>query len=281
MSTVEEDIEGVTSRSLGYDIARQFNDSPYFSGQRYLNSDAQRQSQALEIVKYEVLPRADEIEELKLDALLGAYGIQNAAATERRLDGMIRSWMENDRVSQMPQDEGFVFMTADVDGLKEINGKDEQSDKRGHDMGNAALCMVGRSLAQGERVGDLIGRIGGDEFLVVIPVPKGQASLMMDGNEDHLGHVRALRQAIEQGRKELIQKFGHRWPADPPDRHLAEISIGWEYLTREQMVEKYKQLVQQRQESAAMTNLTGFLIEGADRKLFKDKDRYKIRPDLD
>ena len=48
----------------------------------------------------------------------------------------------------------------DLDGFKQIN------DQFGHDSGDAFLIEVGRRLTAGIRGGDILGRIGGDEFVV-------------------------------------------------------------------------------------------------------------------
>jgi diguanylate cyclase (GGDEF)-like protein len=51
----------------------------------------------------------------------------------------------------------------DIDDLKQIN------DTYGHDCGDCALAAVGSVVrASGLREGDLAGRYGGDEFLVVL-----------------------------------------------------------------------------------------------------------------
>jgi two-component system, cell cycle response regulator len=52
---------------------------------------------------------------------------------------------------------------CDVDHFKRIN------DRFGHGVGDAALCQIGRLLEQGVRSVDLVGRWGGEEFLVLLP----------------------------------------------------------------------------------------------------------------
>lgn len=56
---------------------------------------------------------------------------------------------------------GVVFL--DVDRFKSIN------DTFGHDAGDAVLTGVAAALTAAVREGDAVGRVGGDEFLVVCP----------------------------------------------------------------------------------------------------------------
>lgn len=51
----------------------------------------------------------------------------------------------------------------DIDHFKRIN------DAHGHPGGDEMLRAVGRLLAEGTRLGDMIGRIGGEEFAVLMP----------------------------------------------------------------------------------------------------------------
>ena len=63
-------------------------------------------------------------------------------------------------------------ITIDLDGFKQIN------DSLGHIHGDAALVQVANCLRMGVRKGDLLGRPGGDEFVVLLPY-----TAMQEGRE--------------------------------------------------------------------------------------------------
>ena len=56
---------------------------------------------------------------------------------------------------------GVAFI--DIDRFKRVN------DQVGHAAGDAVLGMVARSLSSGSRASDMVGRWGGEEFLVILP----------------------------------------------------------------------------------------------------------------
>lgn len=59
--------------------------------------------------------------------------------------------------------DALVAILVDCDDFKSIN------DSYGHGVGDAVLSALARSVQDTVRVGDIVGRVGGDEFLVLLP----------------------------------------------------------------------------------------------------------------
>jgi diguanylate cyclase (GGDEF)-like protein/PAS domain S-box-containing protein len=59
--------------------------------------------------------------------------------------------------------DGLAVLYLDLDGFKEVN------DRGGHDAGDRLLREVAQRLQQGLRQGDLVARVGGDEFVALLP----------------------------------------------------------------------------------------------------------------
>jgi len=65
----------------------------------------------------------------------------------------------------------FALVVIDMNNFKSIN------DQLGHQVGDAVLCQVASSLKQGFRETDFVGRLGGDEFGVLLEPVEDAASV--------------------------------------------------------------------------------------------------------
>ena len=58
----------------------------------------------------------------------------------------------------------IVVLFCDLDGFKRVN------DAHGHQIGDALLRVSASRLVSAARTGDTVGRMGGDEFVVILAV---------------------------------------------------------------------------------------------------------------
>jgi diguanylate cyclase (GGDEF)-like protein len=99
-----------------------------------------------------------------------------AQATSDPLTGLLNHRAFQERVGtevRRAQRYGRPLAVAllDLDHFKSIN------DAYGHQAGDAALMQAARILEEGARAGDVLGRIGGDEFALLLPETVAEGAL--------------------------------------------------------------------------------------------------------
>jgi diguanylate cyclase len=96
---------------------------------------------------------ADQENRLMLDSLTGVH---SRYAYEERLEEEFQRWQRHSQP--------LTFSIWDVDYFKRIN------DTRGHDAGDRLLRGVADILGRNKRVEDFLARIGGEEFVLLLPM---------------------------------------------------------------------------------------------------------------
>jgi diguanylate cyclase (GGDEF)-like protein len=115
----------------------------------------------------------------------GLTSLPNRALLYEKLDAEIE--MASRDKSQL----GVLYI--DLDGFKQIN------DTYGHDAGDTVLQEVARRMTLAVRRGDTVARIGGDEFVVLLP----RLTRSEDAERIAAKIVAALREPIYADRRRL------------------------------------------------------------------------------
>jgi len=175
-------------------------------------------------------------------------GLPNARALFNRL---------RDEIGRQREAQGsLVILLADLDGFKAIN------DTYGHLTGNRVLKAVASTLLHHCREGDLVARMGGDEFVIICPhLPPSKASEFCA----RLRRAIEEKGAVELGRPLLSASVGIAiYPEDgsEPDQLLA---------AADRLMYECKELARQRHD--AIWDLSNAVVQSESAALSQGVDQ--------
>lgn len=127
---------------IGHTSQPVYHDSGEFSGRRASNADITSRKQVE--LKLEQLAMHDELTQLPNRKLLYEQGSQILARAKRN-DSSV----------------GILFI--DLDNFKKVN------DELGHAVGDTLLRNLAHGMSDILRAGDILARVGGDEFIAILP----------------------------------------------------------------------------------------------------------------
>ncbi|PQO23683.1 GGDEF domain-containing protein [Rhodobacteraceae bacterium WD3A24] len=114
----------------------------------------------------------DELRDMN-GRLLGAKAVAEEQARTDTLTGLRnRRAVDHALRAAVAEGRAFGLVHLDLDHFKQVN------DTMGHAAGDHVLREVARILADETRSGDVIGRVGGDEFVILFPGVDGYAPLI-------------------------------------------------------------------------------------------------------
>lgn len=125
------------------------------------------------------------------------YLRQERMVSMARTDGLTGAWTRGYGMfllESLKKEHAFFSVAyMDLDGLKQIN------DSRGHDAGDCYLKMFVDGIKRNLTKGDLLVRIGGDEFLAVF---------INRGSEEAVRKLEESRKVMEEGNLPVSFSFG-------------------------------------------------------------------------
>ncbi len=131
----------------------------------------------------------------------------DAAGRAALLDDLTRLWNRQGAMLLLEQalsggtrDISLGVCVLDIDGFRQVN------DQYGHAMGNVVLSKLGAAIVDSVRPGDIVCRLGGDGFLLMIPdVDPDQLADIMDRVK---GRVQSLRVCTQAGSVKVAVSIG-------------------------------------------------------------------------
>lgn len=138
----------------------------------YFEADKLRQALAAAQARHR-----DEVGRLNTESLTDPMtGLMNRRALRARIDELV--------AAASP----FAVIALDLDHFKQIN------DVYGHPTGDKVLVALAQTLQENVRAGDQAFRIGGEEFVMILPQPGAQPGAQNDVQSDAQDHAQGATQ---------------------------------------------------------------------------------------
>lgn len=185
-----------------------------------MSSTLMRQKQALEASNQEL---EEKVSERTRQLTQLTEELQKLARTDA-LTGLANRLSANERLQQefwrmKRQDAPYTVLLMDIDFFKKVN------DTHGHPTGDQVLAHVAHVLRDAVRKTDFVARVGGEEFLVVLPATTLTAALAV---------AEKIRLAVEQSPIEPVGRItlsvGAHMASPEEETELQAMSAADEWL---------------------------------------------------
>jgi diguanylate cyclase (GGDEF)-like protein len=126
--------------------------------------------------------RAEELEKAKA-------AIEELSMTDELTGLLNRRGFRREAEAILARGRGCQLAIIDVDGLKKVN------DTFGHAVGDSLIADCASVLRDSVRQSDVVGRMGGDEFCVLVPAPLAPAEALRNSLKSRLDYFNRLSPA--------------------------------------------------------------------------------------